>query len=254
MNCDELQSLIDPYVDRELDSSRAHDVEEHLRTCPTCAALHENLLTLKMSTAAAKFAVPDDLRERVAAEIRNSRSIATFPTRDNRSPWLLTGLAIAASFLVGFFVAQTFTHRSNEQTLLAEITDSHIRSLIGTHLTDVVSSDQHTVRPWFEGKLDFAPPVEDLSSGGFPLVGGRIEYISGRPAAALVYERRKHFINLFVWPGEGIEAVTASKPQRGYNILHWRGGGMNYWAVSEIAEDDLRKFAQALAEDSTAAH
>jgi anti-sigma factor RsiW len=127
--------------------------------------------------------------------------------------------------------------------LLAQLTDSHVRSLIGTHLTDVATSDQHTVRPWFEGKLDFAPPVEDLSASGFPLVGGRVEYVNGRSVAALVYERRKHFINLFVWPRSGAEEVISEKPQRGYNVLHWTSNGMTYWALSEISEDDLRKFA-----------
>jgi anti-sigma factor RsiW len=136
--------------------------------------------------------------------------------------------------------------------LLAELTDSHVRSLIGTHLTDVISSDQHTVRPWFEGKLDFAPPVEDLSSQGFPLVGGRVEYIDGRAVAALVYERRKHFINLFVWPAAADnQEVREEKPQRGYNIVRWRAAGMNYWAVSEVAEDDLRKFAVAFSDATT---
>jgi anti-sigma factor RsiW len=110
------------------------------------------------------------------------------------------------------------------------------------------------VRPWFEGKLDFAPPVEDLSGQGFPLVGGRVEYIGGRAVAALVYERRKHFINLFVWPAAaGNEEVKGEKPQRGYNIVRWRATGMNYSAVSEIAEDDLRKFAVAFEDATTSA-
>jgi anti-sigma factor RsiW len=155
-------------------------------------------------------------------------------------------LALAAGVVLGFFAGQFRVHNASERTLLASLTDSHVRSLIGTHLTDVISSDQHTVRPWFEGKLDFAPPVEDLSGQGFPLVGGRVEYIDGRSVAALVYERRKHFINLFVWPAAaGNQEVKGEKPQRGYNIVRWHAAGMNYWAVSEIAEDDLRKFAVA---------
>jgi len=163
--------------------------------------------------------------------------------------WIATGLALAAGILLGFFVGQIRVHDASEQTLLATLTDSHVRSLIGTHLTDVISSDQHTVRPWFEGKLDFAPPVPDLSGQGFPLVGGRVEYIDGRAVAALVYERRKHFINLFVWPtAEANQEVKGENPQRGYNIVRWRAAGMNYSAVSEIAEDDLRKFSTAFSE------
>jgi mycothiol system anti-sigma-R factor len=249
MNCAEFRDLIDSYVDGELAPSRNHDVQEHLQSCAACAALHESSLALKKSVRAAKFSAPDDLRARIQTELRRSQ-VAAAPVRSRTSgPWLLTGLAIAASFLVGFFVAQTLSHRSAEQTLLAQLTDNHVRSLLGTHLIDVASSDQHTVRPWFEGKLDFAPPVEDLTSRGFPLVGGRVEYISGRPVAALVYQRRKHFINLFIWPAAtGAEKITASPAQRGYNILHWRSNGMHYWAVSEIATDDLRKFAAAFAE------
>jgi anti-sigma factor RsiW len=247
MKCDELRNLIDSYVDGELDPSRNHDVQGHLQSCAACAALNESLLALKKSVRATKFSAPDDLLARIQTELRRSRAPAA-PVRSTPGPWLLTGLAIAASFLVGFFVAQTLSHRSAEQTLLAQLTDNHVRSLLGTHLIDVASSDQHTVRPWFEGKLDFAPPVEDLTSQGFPLVGGRVEYISGRPVAALVYQRRKHFINLFIWPtAAGAEKVTASRSQRGYNILHWRSNGMNYWAISEIATDDLRKFAAAFA-------
>jgi anti-sigma factor RsiW len=164
-------------------------------------------------------------------------------------------LALAAGILLGFFVAQVLVRHSGEQTLLAELTDSHVRSLIGTHLIDVASSDQHTVRPWFEGRLDFAPPVADLSGQGFPLVGGRAEYIGGRTVAALVYERRKHFINLFIWPtAAGNQEVKEEKPQRGYHIVRWRAAGMNYWAVSEIAEEDLRKFAVAFSEANTSSH
>jgi anti-sigma factor RsiW len=252
MNCDELHRFIDAYSDGELDLPRNLDVEEHLRTCAACAAFYENLRALKRSTSAAYFPAPDGLRENVLTALRRTRPTdVSTPQRDFR-PWLLTGLAIAAAVLLGFFLGQNFVHRAPDQALLAEITDSHIRSLVGTHLTDVVSSDQHTVRPWFEGKLDFAPPVEDLSGSGFPLIGGRVEYIGGRPVAALVYERRKHFINLFIWPaGDGVEPIAATKPQRGYNILHWQRAGMNYWAVSEISEDDLRKFAAAFSDAVT---
>lgn len=249
MNCDEVSRFIHAYSDGELDLPRSLEVEEHLRTCAACEASYENLRALKRSTSAAYFPVPDGLRENVLTAVRRTRPIDIFNARRDFRPWLLTGLAIAAAVLLGFFLGRSFVHRAPEQALLAEITDSHIRSLVGTHLTDVISSDQHTVRPWFEGKLDFAPPVEDLSGSGFPLIGGRVEYIDGRPAAALVYERRKHFINLFIWPAsDGAAPITATKPRRGYSILHWQRAGMNYWAVSEISEDDLRKFAAAFSD------
>jgi anti-sigma factor RsiW len=205
---------------------------------------------LKEAAQSAYFQAPDGLRESVLAALRESDPVQqNIPSRRDSRSWLTAALALAAGVLLGFFVAQNLYRYSREQTLLANLADSHVRSLIGTHLTDVISSDQHTVRPWFEGKLDFAPPVEDLSGQGFPLVGGRIEYIDGRAVAALVYERRKHFINLFVWPaGADSQDVKGEKPQRGYNVVRWRAAGMNYWAVSEIARDDLRKFAVAFSD------
>ena len=254
MNCEEARRLVAPYSDGELDLVRSLEVEEHLRDCGSCAAARENLRALKEAAHSAYFHAPDDLRESVLAAVR-----AADPIPQNvivrRAPrfWIATGLALAAGVILGFFAGQVGVRDASDRTLLATLTDSHVRSLIGTHLTDVVSSDQHTVRPWFEGKLDFAPPVPDLSGRGFPLVGGRVEYIDGRSVAALVYERRKHFINLFVWPGEaGNQEMKTERPQRGYNILRWRAAGMNYSAVSEIAEDDLRKFTAAFSDATRA--
>jgi anti-sigma factor RsiW len=250
MNCEDAQRLIAGYSDGELDLVRSLEVEEHLRRCETCALARENLRALKQAAHSTYFQAPDGLRENVLAAIRASDPIQQNVVihRASRS-WMMTGLALAAGVLLGFFAGQIRLRDASERTLLAALTDSHVRSLIGTHLTDVISSDQHTVRPWFEGKLDFAPPVEDLSGQGFPLVGGRVEYIEGRSVAALVYERRKHFINLFVWPAAADNReVKGEKTQRGYHIVRWHAAGLNYGAVSEIAEDDLRKFAVAFSE------
>jgi anti-sigma factor RsiW len=255
MNCDDARRLIAPYSDGELDLVRSLEVEEHLRSCDSCAAARESLQALKQAAQSAYFQAPEGLRESVLAAVRASDLIPqNVMVRQTSRSWMMTGLGLAAGILLGFFAAQNFYRHSRDQTLLAALTDSHVRSLVGTHLTDVISSDQHTVRPWFEGKLDFAPPVEDLSGQGFPLVGGRVEYIDGRVVAALVYERRKHFINLFVWPATaGSQEVKGEKPQRGYHIVRWRAAGMNYSAVSEIAEDDLRKFASAFSDAATSA-
>lgn len=250
MSCEDARRLIAAYSDGELDLVRSLEVEEHLRGCDSCASAHENLRALKQAAHSAYFHAPAGLRESVLASLRPSTPISQNAVI-RRAPrfWITTGLALAAGILLGFFAGQIRVRDASEQTLLAALTDSHVRSLIGTHLTDVISSDQHTVRPWFEGKLDFAPPVPDLSGQGFPLVGGRIEYIDGRSVAALVYERRKHFINLFVWPTAAAnQEVKGVNPQRGYNIVRWHAAGMNYWAVSEIAGDDLRKFAAAFSE------
>ena len=256
MNCEEARRLIVAYSDGELDLVRSLEVEEHLRGCDSCASARENLRVLKQAAHSAYFRAPGGLRESVLAAVRACDPIPqnVVARRASSRSWITTGLALAAGVILGFFVAQGLGRRSSEQTLLAALTDSHVRSLVGTHLTDVISSDQHTVRPWFEGKLDFAPAVADLSGQGFPLVGGRVEYIDGRAVAALVYERRKHFINLFVWPAAaGSQEVKGEKPRRGYHILRWRAAGMNYSAISEIAEDDLRKFAGTFEDATTSA-
>jgi anti-sigma factor RsiW len=172
--------------------------------------------------------------------------------RRHRIPqqWLAAAAAVAV-LLAGTgrvaWMEGEASARRDEQA--QEVLASHVRSLMGTHLTDVASTDQHTVKPWFDGRLDFAPPVYDLADQGFPLTGGRLDYAGGHPAAAMVYARRKHWINLFVWPAEGDGATEpAWQARRGYHMARWDAAGMRHWAVSDVSEGDLKTFVHLLRE------
>jgi anti-sigma factor RsiW len=131
---------------------------------------------------------------------------------------------------------------SPEQRLTQELVDDHVRSLQSNHLFDVISTDKHTVKPWFNGKLDFAPPVIDLAQQGYPLVGGRLDFLHGRPVAVMVYSYKLHPINLYVWPGDDAGAVPHIQERQGYHLAHWSAAGMNYWAITDAGENELDGF------------
>ena len=232
MTCKSAQELI------EMDPAQAQtEVREHLENCPDCRGLMEDLTSLRNTVReqAPYYTAPPGLRRRILAQARGARPV----------PW--NWLAIAASLLlIASAIGNVLLLRSRtspQEILAANIVSNHVRSLAGTHLLDVPSSDQHTVKPWFNGKLDFSPEVKDLTSYGFPLTGGRLEYVDGRPAAALVFERRKHIINLFTWPSLDASGETQST-RNGYHLIQWTKDGMTYWAVSDVNESDLQKFVQ----------
>jgi len=231
MNCEETQALLSAYVDGELDLVRSLEIEKHIETCPACALTVQNQQTLGAASAPV-LSITDrrnNLEERVRAAMRSQ-------TRTKRINWPI--LAVAASLLLaGVFVDRMvrFASHPAPQTLVAqEVLDSHLRSLMPGHLADVQSSDRHTVKPWFSGKLDFSPPVADFAAEGFPLTGGRLDSVNGRTVAVLVYQRHQHLINAYVWPSPGSanSSVTATTLQ-GYNILHWTHAGLEWWLASD---------------------
>jgi mycothiol system anti-sigma-R factor len=266
VNCKEVINLIDGYLDSELDPVTNQTVEQHLRDCPNCDRAYKahGSLMRAIGSASPYHKAPAGLRERIQSSLREE--VAEQPMRDLSQParraypkpqagakTVLVGtpwnwLALAAALVVAAIIIFNFVPRLRpgaDQLLATQLIASHVRSLMANHLTDVASSDQHTVKPWLDTKLDFAPAVPDLSTKGFPLLGGRLDYLDNRPVAALIYQRRKHFINLFVWPIESNAAnATKTMSRQGYQLLHWVDSDFNYWAVSDVNANDLQTFKQ----------
>jgi anti-sigma factor RsiW len=247
VNCQQTLPLIQAYYDGELDAANTLQVDQHLADCPQCFGLTRNLGTLRtlLRDDALRYRPPAELRSKIRATLADATRTERDSTRGQFAWWRI-GLAAAALVAV-YFAFQLWPSRS-EDPLLAELTSSHVRSLMVAHLTDVASSDQHTVKPWFDGKLDFAPSVKDLREAGFPLLGGRLDYVAARPVAALVYSRQKHLINLFVWPANrpGRDTTPRAAERNGYHLIHWSRQGMTFWAVSDLNEKELMDFAQLL--------
>jgi anti-sigma factor RsiW len=238
MNCHEAALLIDPYVDDELTAAEAASIAEHVEGCAPCrqrVADRESLRRLVRS-------VPYH-----AAPARVRASIATRPRPSRMSS---QGLAWAAGLAIAVTAAGTigFRARQTAQTTTAfatDVVDRHINALASEHVFEVRSSNQHTVKPWFQGKLDFSPPVADLASAGFPLVGGRVDTVGGRRVAALVYQRREHMIDVFVSPARGGGATSDTRSIRGFQERHWVHADLSLWAVSDLNDRELAEFVQA---------
>jgi anti-sigma factor RsiW len=254
VNCELTQRYVPGYLDGELDLVRTIEMECHLKGCPTCGQELETLKALRaaLQRSSLAYAAPSGLRERIQTSLRPS-SMADGQERKIKWPslniWQLAGAfaLLALISVTGWQLTARLRAPSSDQRIAAEVFASHVRSLEANHLMDVASTDQHTVKPWFDGKLDFSPPVEDLASDGFPLVGGRLDYLEGREVAALVYQRRKHFINVFAWPGSAeTNSTPAIQSRQGYNIMKWSRGGFQFWAVSDVAAPDLAEFVRLL--------
>ena len=250
MSCDETPYLIHGYLDGELDLVKSIEVEKHLRECDACTQTHQAIRGVQSAAShnGVRFDAPAKLEKRLRSALRRKDE----PERKSfMVRWRWIGALTSLLLVIGFAwsITANFNRRSESDLLAQEIISSHVRSLMADHLTDVPSSDQHTVKPWFAGKLDFSPPVKDLREHGFSLNGGRLDYISHRPVAALVYQRRQHSINVFVWPATDAAVINESAfSTHGYNVIHWSKGGMAYWVVSDLNLDELRQFVQLLQE------
>jgi anti-sigma factor RsiW len=246
MNHEEAAKLLGPYLDGELDLTMCMQLEEHLAGCADCRQKLEaqQELVALIQAEIPRLKAPPFLATRIQAGLRSEGSTADdVPSRGRFfRGWALAGLAAAAVVIlaVALFRAQGIPELDRDAVA------NHVRSLQVNHLMDVASTDQHTVKPWFAGKLDYSPPVVDLASSGYPLVGGRLDVLDHRNVAAIVYQRRKHFINLFIWPSGASSLHQRVFREDGYHAMGWTRSGMNFLAVSELGEGELKDFVQMI--------
>jgi len=249
--CQDVRERLSPFLDDELDAVTSREVSEHVAGCPACAAELAGLeaLRARLRSEVEYHRAPEVLRARV---LRQTRAAAERAGRAHPRPavrWW-RGLAAAAVLVAvagGAWLSGSAARGGPADALVREGVSAHVRSLMAAHLTDVASSDQHTVKPWFNGRLDFSPPVADLASAGFPLVGGRLDYLAGRAVAALVYRRRQHVINVFVWPVDDPRtAVAPAATRHGYHVIRATHAGMALWLVSDLDPRELATLARLL--------
>jgi anti-sigma factor RsiW len=249
MSCPRLEQEVAAYLDGELDLTTALAFERHLGECVECsralaaaealrAAIGRSDLRFEPSPAQTRR-----LRRALAEKGSRVARPAFFPERS----WLP---ALAALLLVAIASWSLGRFAAPRPDLAEEVVTSHVRSLLAGHPADVASTDRHTVKPWFTGRLDYSPAVFDLAGQGFPLVGGRLDYLGHHPVAALVYRSDRHVINLFTWPAAYTADSAGPHPgavtRQGFHVVHWTAAGMSYWAVSDVALDRLSQFARLL--------
>jgi len=255
MDCTQIRRLLHGYLDQELDLANTTAIDQHLKSCAACKRLFErqSMLRSVVKQQATYYAAPAKLADRIRAEV--NRTAANAPARTRRLPWfqfghwLQLGTAIAATAAVTWIAAFQLNSPSQDELVAEQVISGHARSILTGHLADVASSDQHTVKPWLSSKLDFSPAATDLTTAGFPLVGGRLDYVDNRPVAALVYRHRQHMINLFVWPDPKSDQASPMQTlsKHGYHVLHWTGEGMTYWAISDLNPAEIKTFAETYA-------
>jgi anti-sigma factor RsiW len=257
MNCEESLTYLAAYLDDELDVAKSLDVQKHLTKCADCRQLEDEQVVLRsaLRDPELSFKPPAEFAKRIEAAVRGA---ARNEARSERPswferfrfgtfPWVPATAAVAIIAMIGVLLFMNRMRTSHEQLIADAVLAGHIRSLQANHLVDVPSSDRHTVKPWFQGKLDFSPPVPDLSELGWNLIGGRLDYVDSRPVAALIYQRRMHDINVFLWPNHGLaDDSIRQEDAQGYQILHWNGAETTYWVVSDLNNAELLQFARAL--------
>jgi mycothiol system anti-sigma-R factor len=246
LTCTDIQAALPGYIDGELDPLRNLEIEQHLQHCGVCSKTYKADQTLQtaIQTGAQYYPAPADLRKRIRSSIPQARKGEPV---FSAMPW--RWLSVAASVAVVVILAWNLVPRPDgldaEQLVAQEVVSSHVRSLMASHLVDISSSDRHTVKPWFAGKLDFSPSVVDLTDHGFPLIGGRLDYLDKKPVAAVVYKRREHVINLFIRPAaqdSPVEHKTVAR--QGYHLVQWSKAGMTYWVISDVNDTELQEFVR----------
>jgi anti-sigma factor RsiW len=246
VTCIDIQAAIHGYLDGELDAVRNLEIEQHLQRCAVCSQRYkaDHSLGKAVQTGATYYPASADLRKRIQSSIRQvGKSQRTLPVMPWR--WLAVAASVAFVVILAWALVPRLYGLDAEQLVAQQVVSSHVRSLMVAHVADVMSSDQHTVKPWFTGKLDFSPPVKNLANEGFPLVGGRLDYLENRAVAALVYQRRNHFINLFIWPSShDTHANTKALARQGYYLVHWSKAGITYWVISDLNDTDLQEFVR----------
>ncbi len=242
MNCDEAGILLHALIDGELDAGHARELETHIAGCAGCVAQLREFQELRksMKPAGLRYTAPASLRTRIEGKLPARGAGAS-----RRSVVKGFAFGAAASAIAASGVLVMVMRTDDDRRVLGEVVSAHLRSLQAQHLIDVQSSDQHTVKPWFNGRLDVAPPVADLTAQGFTLLGGRLDYVDAKPVAAIVYRRRVHIINLFCAPAPGsAKRVATMESLHGFNVRRWSDNGLNLWAVSDINADELMEFGE----------
>jgi anti-sigma factor RsiW len=248
MTCEEAEVLLHALIDGELDAGHAREVEAHIEGCAHCAALMTEYREIRQAMAETdlRYKAPPALRRRIEEALPQPQALPRPQAVPSRRA-VLRGFAMgsAVSALAATGLVAIVLRNDDQQRIEAEVVSAHLRSLQAGHLTDVISTDQHTVKPWFNGKLDVSPPVIDLTAQGFTLIGGRLDYVDARAIGAVVYKRRQHVINLFVAQTADTELRAAkTNTLQGFNIRRWSDRGLNYWAVSDLGADELAEFGE----------